>query len=318
MRALNRDAEAMHQAVRYPLPEDRRIGWSRFPLEILLWALPWLVAGALWMARWHAEWLAFLARPETVESVQPFLLILLGVAWMLRISFRYHGRFEDASIGSLLEDVTVSQMRPRGVRLKGEILGRGEPGAFWSADPVLRDPTGILFVLYRQDIPLARSLFALTEAENYIGQQVEIEGWFRRGLTPYVEMSRLAGKDGATHLEARKAPRRYSPALKGRGLNSQDRAFTRSHRSLLVRASTAAGADRTTGGRIDIAEGGPVGATYLLADRPLAGAAGGRGGGGWREGGPSGRDGENGQQDKDEGFAHQSVPPGEGLKSPTS
>jgi hypothetical protein len=90
-------------------------------------------------------------------------------------------------------------MRPRAVRLKGEILGLGVPGAFWSPDLVLRDSTGILFVLYRQSIPFARYLFAVTEAENYIGQQVEIEGWFRRGLTPYVEMSCLTGEDSAKH-----------------------------------------------------------------------------------------------------------------------
>ncbi len=46
---------------------------------------------------------------------------------------------------------------------------------------------------------LGRFLFALTEAEAYIGKTVEIEGWDRRGLTPYVEMSRLTGEGGATH-----------------------------------------------------------------------------------------------------------------------
>jgi heat shock protein HtpX len=199
VRALNQDAEAMHQAVRYPLPEDRHINWNRFPLEIVLWATPWLCAAAFWAVRWHADWFAVLGAPEAVESAQPFLLILLGVTWILRISFRYHGKVEDASIGSLLEDVTVSQMRPRAVRLKGEILGRGEPGAFWSADLVLRDPTGILYVLYRQDIPFARFLFSVTEAQGFIGQQVEIEGWFRRGLTPYVEMRKVTAGDGTTH-----------------------------------------------------------------------------------------------------------------------
>jgi heat shock protein HtpX len=127
------------------------------------------------------------------------LLIVLGVAWILRVSYRYRGRFEDASVGSLLEDVEVSEMRPRAVRLKGEILGRGVPGAFWSADLVLRDSTGILFVLYRQSIPFARFLFALTEAENYIGRQVEVAGWFRRGLVPYIEMACLTGEDGTPH-----------------------------------------------------------------------------------------------------------------------
>jgi heat shock protein HtpX len=199
VRALNRDATAMHQVVQYPLPEDRSIQWGRFPVEVVLWATPWLSAMALATASWHPEWFAVLGRGLTTGAARPLLLIVLGVSWILRISYRYRGRFEDASIGSLLEDVEVSEMRPRAVRLKGEVLGRGVPGAFWSPDLTLRDSTGILFVLYRQSIPFARFLFALTEAENYIGRQVEIEGWFRRGLTPYVEMARLTGEDGASH-----------------------------------------------------------------------------------------------------------------------
>lgn len=199
VRALNQDATAMYQPVQYPLPEDRRLRWGTFPLQFLLWAAPWVVAAALVMAFRRPEWFATLGSALGIANVKPLLLILLGVTWIVRVSYRYRGRFEDASIGSLLENVEVSEMRPRAVRLKGEILGRGEPGAFWSPDLVLRDPTGILFVLYRQSIPFARFLFALTEAENYIGKQVEIEGWFRRGLTPYVEMSCLTGEDGAQH-----------------------------------------------------------------------------------------------------------------------
>lgn len=199
VQALNQDAAAMHQAVQYPLPEKRRIQWGMFPLEFLLWVTPGLSAAALAMALWRPEWFALLGSGLAMETAKPLLLVILGVTWILRVSYRYRGKIEDASVGSLLEDVEVSQMRPRAVRLKGEIVGRGEPGAFWSPDLVLRDSTGILFVLYRQSIPFARFLFAVGEAENYIGRQVEIEGWFRRGLTPYIEMARLTGEDGATH-----------------------------------------------------------------------------------------------------------------------
>jgi hypothetical protein len=50
----------------------------------------------------------------------------------------------------------------------------------------------------RQSIPFARWLFAI-KAENFIGQQVEIEGWFRRGNAPYIEMSRLTDESGTRH-----------------------------------------------------------------------------------------------------------------------
>ena len=82
-------------------------------------------------------------------------------------------------------------MRPRSVKVKGKILGRGVPGAFWSPDLTLQDETGIIFILYRQSIPFTRWLFAITAAEDYIGQDVEVEGWFRRGLAPYIEMAQI-------------------------------------------------------------------------------------------------------------------------------
>jgi heat shock protein HtpX len=199
VRALNQEATAMHQIVQYPLPEGGRIQRGSFAIEFLIWITPWLSAALLAATYSVPEWFAFLDNRLAIDTAKPLLFIILGVSWILRTTYRYRGRFEDAAVGSLLEDVTVSQMRPRAVRLKGEILGRGVPGAFWSADLVLRDASGILFVLYHQAIPLARFIFAVTEAENYIGKHVEIEGWFRRGLTPYVEMSRLTGEDGVTH-----------------------------------------------------------------------------------------------------------------------
>jgi hypothetical protein len=116
----------------------------------------------------------------------------------VRTSYRYRGEFVPATIGSLVQDVEVSQMRSRAVRVQGEIVGRGVPGAFWSPDFVLRDDTGMLFILYRQSIPFARLLFALTGADTLIGRKVEICGWFRRGLRPYIEMSSLTTAEGVT------------------------------------------------------------------------------------------------------------------------
>ncbi len=142
VRALNQDATEMNLAVQYPLPEDQRIQWGRFPLEVLLWATPWLSAAALATLFWYPEWLPASSNGVPLSLAKPLWFLVLGVSWFLRVSYRYRGTFEDASIGTLLEDVEVSEMRPRAVRLKGEIVGRGVPGAFWSPDLVLRDPTG--------------------------------------------------------------------------------------------------------------------------------------------------------------------------------
>jgi hypothetical protein len=129
----------------------------------------------------------------------PPIVLFIGLTWTARVLFRYRGSFEDQAIGRLIEDTDVSEMRPRAVRIRGEILGRGVPGAFWSPDLVIRDGTGMLFVLYRQSIPFARLLFATTSVEDLTGREVTIDGWYRRGMRPYVEMSRLTTSAGQTH-----------------------------------------------------------------------------------------------------------------------
>jgi len=198
VRALNEQAEDSHRAVQYPLPTDQRIHWGAFPIELFVWGLPLLSIGLLVSALWLRGWFSYFGITLPPET-KPVLLIASGAGWLLRVAYRYRGDAQDVSVISLLEDTEVSQMRPRAVRLRGEIVGRGVPGVFWSPDLVLRDSTGIIFMLYRQTIPFARLLFALSSADSFIGQTVEIEGWFRRGLTPYVEMARLTGEDGSVH-----------------------------------------------------------------------------------------------------------------------
>jgi heat shock protein HtpX len=198
VKQLNEQAAEMHQPSEYSLPVDQRIRWGAFPLEVVLWAAPVACIVTLF-AMWS---LASFFRSQDIvppEGLAPILLIAAGALWILRTIYRYRGSFGDASVGALMRDLEVSEMRPRAVRLTGKILGRGVPGAFWSADLVLQDPSGYIFILYRQSIPLARFLFAVTAAEGYIGQDVTIEGWFRRSLRPYVEMSKITGKDGSTH-----------------------------------------------------------------------------------------------------------------------
>src|SRR5215475_1839943 len=158
VRQLNREAEAMHQPVQYWLPQDQRVSWANFPLEFLVWVSPLLFGAALISAFWFPYLFEYL-KIELPTNIRPILLMALGITWFMRILFRYHGEFRDAKVGLLLEDLEVSQIRPRAVCLKGKIVGRGEPGAFWSSDLVLRDQTGIIFLLYRSSIPFARFVF---------------------------------------------------------------------------------------------------------------------------------------------------------------
>ena len=196
VRALNERASEQHVPSSYPLPTDTRTRWADFPLQFALWIAPLAAMFAL------ATFLFFPGvirdlRFDVPEYVRPALLVFIGIAWIVRVAYRYHGTFEDTAIRPLLSDLEVSEMHPRAVRLRGTIVGRGVPGAFWSPDLVLKDETGIVFLLNRQSIPLARFIFAISDAENFIGHEVTVEGWLRRRMAPYVEMYSLRADDGS-------------------------------------------------------------------------------------------------------------------------
>lgn len=190
LRALNREAIAQGQSVQYPLPENTKLRWTGFPIEFFFWAAP-LICGFLLISD---VWIG--SRLEKLGYTLPgnldaWLFAILGVTWGARIAFRYRGEFRCAKVSELLEDLSVSQMRPVAVEITGEIIGQGQPGAFWSPDLVLKDETGLMFLLYRSSIPFGRLFFALTNVDRVMGETVTVKGWYRRGLKPYIEMSRI-------------------------------------------------------------------------------------------------------------------------------
>lgn len=194
VRALNDVSQEMHQPIGYPLPdgmEGRKIRWGAFPVEFFFWIAPFVCTAALLFEGFFRRTLLSFG-VHLPAQLTPWLLIAVGTTWAMRIAFRYRGTFEQKKIGQLLEDLDVSQMTPRAVELRGEIIGNGIPGAFWSADLVMQDESGQMFLLYRSSIPLGRLFFAVTDAYRFIGEQVTVKGWYRRGLRPYVELSEVS------------------------------------------------------------------------------------------------------------------------------
>jgi heat shock protein HtpX len=193
LKALNKEAATMGQSSAYPLPENTRVRWAGFPVEFVFWLAP--LACGFAIATWY--WIGPSLRSAGVELPQhfmPWMLIALGVTWAARIAFRYRGRFERAQVGELLEDMSISQMRPRAVEIEGEVIGHGIPGAVWSADLVLQDETGMMFLYYRSSIPLGRFFFAISSADRLVGERVKVRGWYRRGLKPYIEIARVEAR----------------------------------------------------------------------------------------------------------------------------
>ena len=112
-----------------------------------------------------------------------------GLASILKTRVAYRSDFfAEMSVSSLLRKVKVSGIRPVPCKVKGTIIGRGVPGLIWSEDFVMQDETGIIFLDYRQPIPLWDFFFGLLRRAKYNNQAAEVVGWYRRTPVPYIEL----------------------------------------------------------------------------------------------------------------------------------
>ena len=115
-----------------------------------------------------------------------------GITSFLKTKFSYRSDiFPGMSISSLLKKVKVSNVRPVGCKVRGTIIGRGIPGLIWSEDFVMQDETGIIFLDYRQPIPLWDFFFGLLRRAKFNNQKAEVVGWYRRSPVPYIELKSI-------------------------------------------------------------------------------------------------------------------------------
>ncbi len=161
--------------------------WDEFFVDLVVLLLPKIgvmVGLALLMA------LSFGA-PFAV-ALLGFPLALFGAGALVKAAMQYRrGKASQASVASLLKEVKVSPVRTSFVVLSGKVIGRGVPGYIWSEDFVLQDETGIIFLDYRQPLPLWDFLFGVLRAGSYTGKPVEVSGWYRRAPVPYLEIATI-------------------------------------------------------------------------------------------------------------------------------
>ncbi len=56
---------------------------------------------------------------------------------------------------------------------------------------MLQDETGFITLIYRQPLGLLETLFGLFRANNLVGKQGTVSGWFRRGPMPFLEIQQV-------------------------------------------------------------------------------------------------------------------------------
>ncbi len=183
IKAIANQAAAMGIPINLEFPKVEGIGWGKFLFEVFILFLPWICTICLWIGS------AFGARDPLSFR---YLIAGFAIGSVLRLLFSYpSGPFKKSTVADLLKETKASPVHAIPVVVRGKVIGRGIPGYIFSEDFVMQDETGFVFLDYEAPIPFFNFFFALLRRGKYQGQNVVVEGWYRRSPMPYVEINRL-------------------------------------------------------------------------------------------------------------------------------
>jgi hypothetical protein len=191
--ALDTQAERMGQQPVYDFPaQPPESYWDEFIADLIVYLYP-----TVGLLLGIGAGIAVANATGSVVAAIGVGLSLFGLGSLLRTKVVHPTRdFPDAQVAGLVREVKVSRVRSIPCTLRGKIIGRGIPGLLWSEDLVLHDGSGFIVLDYRQPLGL-EVLFGLFRAEQFIGQEVKVIGWYRRGPRPFLELWRMWPEHGS-------------------------------------------------------------------------------------------------------------------------
>ncbi|MDX2230061.1 MAG: M48 family metalloprotease [Leptolyngbyaceae cyanobacterium bins.349] len=197
VRALSTYAEQLGLTAEFEMAKVIREGrslskrrlYGDFVMDVLIFWADWLGLGLGLLAG-----IGIFVGLHQWKPVITLPLLGFGVGTLVKTFIMYpdFNRAAETDVLTLMSDPYASPLRGRPVKLSGTIIGRGDAGYRFGSDLKLQDPTGMIYLYYASRFgPLGNFLFGMTQAASFINQDVQVKGWFRRGVMPIVDLIRI-------------------------------------------------------------------------------------------------------------------------------
>ncbi len=200
IRALSTYAEQMGVAPEFDMGSvvaegnrlDKQRLYGSFVVDVLLFQAPLLgsiagaIAGAVLLSG-SGVW-------RVALGLFSGLLVGNGIGILVRVFVMYpnFGRGTETTVLGLMSDPYASPLRGKPATLNGEIIGRGDAGQIFGSDLKFREASGMLYLRYASRFgPIGNFFFGWQRAGKLVGAQVRTQGWFRRGIMPWLDMVEL-------------------------------------------------------------------------------------------------------------------------------
>jgi Zn-dependent protease with chaperone function len=168
--------------------------WDDFLRDVFMRHMWWLVTiPACFLLFWYAL--------APIQIILPLGMFIMGALGFIYLRFyRYTPGFRDTKVEDLLRIVKAGPVRGIPVRLRGVIIGRGQPGLFYSEDLKVDDGTGLLLLDYRRVLRIMDFFAGVFSTQKYVGQEVVVEGWYRRPVVPLLELRKMTAPNGTKSI----------------------------------------------------------------------------------------------------------------------
>ncbi len=127
----------------------------------------------------------------------PLLGLGIGIILKTLVMFPNYQQAEETDILTLMADPYSSPLRGKPTKLVGKLIGRGDAGYIFGSDIQFQDKTGLVFLRYASRFgPIGNFLFGMTRVKSLIGMQTNTLGWFRRSITPWIDLIQITTENG--------------------------------------------------------------------------------------------------------------------------
>jgi len=208
---LNEQCETYGVPVEYDFSgartiKEQQVGKSmvgEFMTDLFIKKLPTIIFVILIVlsAVWLLGFVGFLTI-GTLTTINNLILlwaigfVIMGFGVISRTSFMYRKGFAPNNVVELITRINVSPVRPMPSIIEGRIVGKGIAGYWLSEDLYFQDNTGLMHIDYRFGLRIVDFWWALAKADRLVGQKVRIQGWYRRGPSPYFQVDTIWTESG--------------------------------------------------------------------------------------------------------------------------
>jgi Zn-dependent protease with chaperone function len=184
-------------------PEILQVKPQSFLLQIAPWLgipLGFVLAGLFWFS-WQTAYNTHIFNLKWIYDdlsfVVGFLMIGFSIGTLMRVNpffpeIKAFNPQSEQQIFQLLTNPSVLPIDSVSIRIVGKLLGRRGTGNSLCQDLILETKTGLIKLHH---IPWLTPSATL---QQWIGRQITVTGWLRRGATPWIDIQTLETQSGIT------------------------------------------------------------------------------------------------------------------------